>query len=303
MLIARQSARPRSLRAAPWPRRGPRKMNCSTAACPLEIALYLLPNAKAIRLVETGSLLHLLHKWTMRTCFNAQEEIYQASMEEVRAGSRRISRTCAIYRAAVLHSRRHRHAHLHRRLAFLRRESLAGFSQHPAANMTRQGSLAYYLAAWVCGCLFMSSFVWARAVIVHSPDIADLGVAFSFLVFNFYGLMLGAPTALLVGFLLRRAARLAKYQRSWQWMILGATLSSALIVAFWFLDGIKNMTGRTMASRAVSFFGTGPQIVVDSGWWLAVPAGAATAWVLYRVHRAFAVPLDWPARLETDQGR
>lgn len=50
---------------------------------PREFALYLLPNAKAIRLVESGSLLHLLHKWTMRTCFNAQEEIYQASMEEV----------------------------------------------------------------------------------------------------------------------------------------------------------------------------------------------------------------------------
>jgi thymidylate synthase ThyX len=48
-----------------------------------EFALYLLPNAKSIRLVETGSLLHLLHKWTMRTCFNAQEEIYQASLEEV----------------------------------------------------------------------------------------------------------------------------------------------------------------------------------------------------------------------------
>src|SRR5437773_8759663 len=50
---------------------------------PPEIALYVLPNAKAIRLVETGSLLHLLHKWTMRTCFNAQEEIYQASRDEV----------------------------------------------------------------------------------------------------------------------------------------------------------------------------------------------------------------------------
>jgi thymidylate synthase ThyX len=50
---------------------------------PPEFALYLLPNAKAIRLVESGSLLHLLHKWTMRTCFNAQEEIYQASMEEI----------------------------------------------------------------------------------------------------------------------------------------------------------------------------------------------------------------------------
>ena len=50
---------------------------------PLEIVLYLLPNAKSIRLVESGSLLHLLHKWTMRTCFNAQEEIYAASMDEV----------------------------------------------------------------------------------------------------------------------------------------------------------------------------------------------------------------------------
>jgi thymidylate synthase ThyX len=50
---------------------------------PAEIALYVLPNAKAIRLVESGSLLHLLHKWTMRTCFNAQEEIYRASLDEV----------------------------------------------------------------------------------------------------------------------------------------------------------------------------------------------------------------------------
>ncbi len=50
---------------------------------PDEIALYVLPNAKAIRLVESGSLLHLLHKWTMRTCFNAQEEIYRASMDEL----------------------------------------------------------------------------------------------------------------------------------------------------------------------------------------------------------------------------
>jgi flavin-dependent thymidylate synthase len=50
---------------------------------PPEQALYLLPNAKSIRVVETGSLLHLLHKWTMRTCFNAQEEIYQTSMDEL----------------------------------------------------------------------------------------------------------------------------------------------------------------------------------------------------------------------------
>jgi thymidylate synthase ThyX len=50
---------------------------------PLEFALYVLPNAKTLRFIESGSLLALLHKWTMRTCFNAQEEIYLASMDEI----------------------------------------------------------------------------------------------------------------------------------------------------------------------------------------------------------------------------
>jgi len=50
---------------------------------PIEQALYLLPNAKALRFHESGSLLYLAHKWVMRTCFNAQEEIYRASMDEL----------------------------------------------------------------------------------------------------------------------------------------------------------------------------------------------------------------------------
>jgi thymidylate synthase ThyX len=62
---------------------------------PLEHALYVLPNAKTLRFIESGSLLALLHKWTLRTCFNAQEEIYLASMDEfeqVRAAHPRIGR-------------------------------------------------------------------------------------------------------------------------------------------------------------------------------------------------------------------
>jgi thymidylate synthase ThyX len=50
---------------------------------PLEHALYVIPNAKALRMVESGSFLALQHKWTLRTCFNAQEEIYLASMDEI----------------------------------------------------------------------------------------------------------------------------------------------------------------------------------------------------------------------------
>jgi thymidylate synthase ThyX len=62
---------------------------------PLEQALYLLPNAKALRFHESGSLLYLAHKWVMRTCLNAQEEIYRASMDEleqVRAVHPRLAR-------------------------------------------------------------------------------------------------------------------------------------------------------------------------------------------------------------------
>jgi thymidylate synthase ThyX len=62
---------------------------------PLEQVLYLLPNAKALRFHESGSLLYLAHKWVMRTCFNAQEEIYRASMDEleqVRAVHPRLAR-------------------------------------------------------------------------------------------------------------------------------------------------------------------------------------------------------------------
>jgi thymidylate synthase ThyX len=50
---------------------------------PPHLALYVLPNALAVRFEESGTLLHLMHKWTMRTCLNAQREIYEASMDEL----------------------------------------------------------------------------------------------------------------------------------------------------------------------------------------------------------------------------
>jgi thymidylate synthase ThyX len=54
---------------------------------PEEMALYLLPNAFPIRFYESGDLLHLHHKWVHRLCFTAQEEIWRASLEEVRGVS------------------------------------------------------------------------------------------------------------------------------------------------------------------------------------------------------------------------
>jgi len=49
-----------------------------------EFAEYLLPNAVAIRFTESSDLLNLRHKHAMRLCYNAQEEIWRASVDEAR---------------------------------------------------------------------------------------------------------------------------------------------------------------------------------------------------------------------------
>jgi thymidylate synthase ThyX len=47
-----------------------------------EYAHYLLPNAVSIRYSESGDLLNLRHKYAMRLCYNAQEEIWKACLQE-----------------------------------------------------------------------------------------------------------------------------------------------------------------------------------------------------------------------------
>jgi thymidylate synthase ThyX len=47
-----------------------------------QFVLYLMPNAACVRFTESADLLNLRHKHTMRLCYIAQEEIWQASWEE-----------------------------------------------------------------------------------------------------------------------------------------------------------------------------------------------------------------------------
>lgn len=51
---------------------------------PAEYAMYLLPNALSVRFTESADLLNLHHKHAMRLCYNAQEEIWRASLDEAR---------------------------------------------------------------------------------------------------------------------------------------------------------------------------------------------------------------------------
>ncbi|MBI2981678.1 MAG: FAD-dependent thymidylate synthase [Deltaproteobacteria bacterium] len=49
-----------------------------------EFALYLLPNAFSIRFQESGDLLNLHHKWRTRACYDSQEEIFFATIDELK---------------------------------------------------------------------------------------------------------------------------------------------------------------------------------------------------------------------------
>ena len=51
---------------------------------PAHDAAYLLPNATNVTFHQSGDLLSFVHKWRLRLCFNAQKEIFDASLDELR---------------------------------------------------------------------------------------------------------------------------------------------------------------------------------------------------------------------------
>jgi hypothetical protein len=161
--------------------------------------------------------------------------------------------------------------------------------------MTRRGSLIYYLTAWICGCFFMSLAIWAknlfsaRVTLSRSPD------AFGVLFFYFYGLVFGALAVVIGAFLLRRIMALLKCKTPLHWAVVAAILAPLLVAALgkW---GARTQAGQQVEPGLLSFLLYGPTMVFLAGWWLAIPAGAATGYLLCRVQRAFAAPqTDAPA--------
>jgi len=152
--------------------------------------------------------------------------------------------------------------------------------------MTRRGSLIYYLTAWILGCFFMSLAVWTQDMWGAARLGSGLREAFGVLFFNFYGLVFGALSALIGGFLLRRIAALMGCRTPFHWAIFGAVLAPILI-------SLLGTWGRRMDAAGQSSFHLlslltfGPKTVLEAGWWLAIPAGAATGYFLGRVQRAF----------------
>jgi hypothetical protein len=161
--------------------------------------------------------------------------------------------------------------------------------------MTRSGSLAYYLAAWICGCFFLALAVWAHAAAAGHASLLGLSGASTLLTVYFFSLIFGFLDALLGAFVLRRIAIAAHFRRAWQWALAGAALAPLEIFALarWG-DAMKWKPGAI--PTAGMFFVLAPMIVEREATWLAAPAGALAAMVLYSIHKAFgAKPDDAPA--------
>jgi hypothetical protein len=151
--------------------------------------------------------------------------------------------------------------------------------------MTRHGTLAYYLAAWVIGCFIVSLLVWVIAVASGQPPRAA-----TLLEMYFFALVFGAPDALLFAFVLRRIMRWWGTHSLWLWLAAGAGVGFALIMLLaeantaW-INWNAPVTG------AIHFFLeallAAPSALRYGGLWQVPIEGAAMAAVLCLVDRAF----------------
>jgi hypothetical protein len=157
--------------------------------------------------------------------------------------------------------------------------------------MTRRGTLIYYLASWALGCFFMVLAVWCQNLILVSSQDVMREATEGFLALIVYGYLFGAPTALLFGLLLRRIMLGLKCKTPVHWAVAGAILAPLMVLAL----GIGSRRAALVLpanDAALLFPLAGAENVLHAGWWLAIPAGAATGYYLGRIQRAFAPPVE-----------
>jgi hypothetical protein len=152
--------------------------------------------------------------------------------------------------------------------------------------MTRSGSLAYYLAAWICGCFSLALAVWAHAAATGHSLLHGSSGASNLLTVYFFGLIFGFLDSIAGAFVLRRVAIAAHFARAWQWAAAGAALAALEIylLARW---GNAMLWQPGNIPTVWSFFVLAPMIVQREATWLAAPAGALAALVLFSIHKAF----------------
>ena len=159
--------------------------------------------------------------------------------------------------------------------------------------MTRRGTLAYYLAAWVIGCFVISAMAWAFA---PPQEGIPLAAPARLLILYFLSLAYRAVDMLLFALLLRRAMRLWGTYSLWIWMLAGSVLGAAVVrLLLWSGDALVGVTppsGRGPLSYLLLAVWTAPNALRLAGIWQAPVGGAFTAAFLCLVDRAFNRPAE-----------
>ena len=172
---------------------------------------------------------------------------------------------------------------------------MAHLPEHRTPHLTRRGSLAYYLGAWVCG-----GFFFSVAIFLFAPKYSDFGLTMdmhSFLSVCFLVLFYGWVATLGFAFLLRRMAGVFRWNRAWPWTISGGALTLFLAFTLFFVVGPHISPSGWMRFLGMLFELQGadgtPMTSRNTLAGLAmVLAGMATAYVLFRVDLAFTEPRD-----------
>ena len=154
--------------------------------------------------------------------------------------------------------------------------------------MTRRGSIAYYFAGIVCGSFFLAASYYGFLL---STGASSRQWGRDFLYIYFITIPLALLPQLFSAWLLRRiAARLAPRSLP-VWLVCGAL---AWLAVFWSVgqlgvavNQLRPQGAWTNLKVAVMFVLVGPMFAVQQPLWIPLPAAAATAWVLFLVHRAF----------------
>ena len=155
--------------------------------------------------------------------------------------------------------------------------------------MTRRGSLIYYFGAVALGSFFLAVTYYIY-FLSHGAPRENIGR--DFLVTYFFTVMLTILPILLCAFLLRRAAVAFHWSAPWPWMLAGAALFLVVVQAFGWL-GNAVQTNRLVVAwwrMALMAVLVGPMLAFRQPFWLPLPAGALTAWLLFRIQRTFDSP-------------
>jgi hypothetical protein len=164
--------------------------------------------------------------------------------------------------------------------------------------MTRRGSLAYYLAAVVCGSFFLTVTYFAYFLATGAKM---TNVSREFFFTYFFGVLLSIIPLTLIAFFLRRLAVRLRWQGLLPWLagawVVGAVVLAVLSAAGHAVEAWRN--GPVGLKHFLLWLFIGPWFMTKAPLWLPLPGLTAMAWVLFRVHSAFepakeaAAPAAW----------